>query len=136
MSAGAATGRARWASIRQGTRSAPRVVRLTAVHGSWPRTAPPVPGAQVRIKRIGTDHVARFVSFLCSPAAQRISGQLFGVRGREVFLFSQPRPISRLAKSDGDWTPEALADAVGREFAPKFTALTTDLEEFNTDPLV
>jgi hypothetical protein len=86
--------------------------------------------------RVGADHVARFVSFLCAPAAQTISGQLFGVRGREVFLFSQPRPIARLAKSDGDWTPEALAEAVACDLAPKFTALTTDLEEFNTEPLV
>ncbi|MBI3452292.1 MAG: hypothetical protein HY057_05560 [Rhodospirillales bacterium] len=58
------------------------------------------------------------------------------MRGREVFLFSQPRPIARLVKTDGDWTPAALAAAVDRDFADKFTPLSTDLEAFNTDPVV
>jgi hypothetical protein len=86
--------------------------------------------------KVPAKHVATFASFLCTPAAQKISGQLFGVRGREVFLFSQPRPIARLAKSDEDWTPDALAGAVAAEMAAKFTELSTDLEAFNTEPVV
>ena len=91
---------------------------------------------KARAMKVPAAHVARFVAFLCAPAAQKISGQLFGVRGREVFLFSQPRPVARLARSDGDWTAENLAPAVEREFAPKFTELATDLEAFNTEPVV
>jgi NAD(P)-dependent dehydrogenase (short-subunit alcohol dehydrogenase family) len=91
---------------------------------------------KARAMKVPAAHVARFVAFLCAPAAQKISGQLFGVRGREVFLFSQPRPVARLARSDGDWTAETLAPAIEREFAPKFTELATDLEAFNTEPVV
>ena len=80
--------------------------------------------------------MAAFVAYLCSPAAQGVSGQLFGVRGREVFLFSQPRPVARIARSDADWTRAALADAVEREFKGRLTELSTDLEAFNTDPVV
>jgi NAD(P)-dependent dehydrogenase (short-subunit alcohol dehydrogenase family) len=91
---------------------------------------------KARAMKVPAKHVAIFASFLCTPAAQKISGQLFGVRGREVFLFSQPRPIAKLAKSDQDWTPDALAAAVNGELAAKFTELATDLEAFNTEPVV
>jgi NAD(P)-dependent dehydrogenase (short-subunit alcohol dehydrogenase family) len=91
---------------------------------------------KARAMKVPAKHVAIFASFLCTPAAQKISGQLFGVRGREVFLFSQPRPIAKLAKADGDWTPDALSAAVDKELAPKFTELSTDLEAFNTEPVV
>jgi NAD(P)-dependent dehydrogenase (short-subunit alcohol dehydrogenase family) len=91
---------------------------------------------KARAMTVPAAHVATFAAFLCGPAAQKISGQLFGVRGREVFLFSQPRPVARMAKADGDWTPESLAGAVERELAAKFTELSTDLEAFNTEPVV
>jgi NAD(P)-dependent dehydrogenase (short-subunit alcohol dehydrogenase family) len=91
---------------------------------------------KARAMKVPAKHVAAFAGFLCTPAAQKISGQLFGVRGREVFLFSQPRPVAQIAKTDGDWTPEALAGAVERDFAAKFTELSTDLEAFNTEPVV
>ncbi|HEX9647950.1 MAG TPA: SDR family oxidoreductase [Alphaproteobacteria bacterium] len=89
-----------------------------------------------RALRVAPDHVARFVAFLCSARAAGITGQLFAVRGREVFLFAQPRPVARIARHDEDWTVDALADAVGRELAPRFTDLSTDLEAFNTEPVV
>jgi NAD(P)-dependent dehydrogenase (short-subunit alcohol dehydrogenase family) len=91
---------------------------------------------KARAMKVPAAHVATFAAFLCSAAAQKISGQVFGVRGREVFLFSQPRPVARMAKADGDWTPASLAGAVERELAPRFTELSTDLEAFNTEPVV
>ena len=39
-----------------------------------------------------------------------VSGQIFGVRGNEVYLYNQPRPIRIMARTDG-WTPEKLAGA-------------------------
>ncbi len=75
--------------------------------------------------------MADLVAWLCSSAAQQVTGQLFGVRGREIFLFSQPRPVARLVMDDGD-----LGAAIQRELAPKFVNLSTDLEAFNTDPVV
>lgn len=73
-------------------------------------------------------HVARVVRFLASDAAARVSGQLFGVRGRELFIFSQPRPAHRvLLTGEGlDWKP----------LEPHFTDLITDLEAFSTDPIL
>jgi len=89
-----------------------------------------------RAMRVSPDHVARFVAYLCTSGAQEVTGQLFAVRGREVFLFDQPRPAARIVREDEDWAPEALGEAVARDLAPHFTDLTTDLEAFNTEPLV
>jgi NAD(P)-dependent dehydrogenase (short-subunit alcohol dehydrogenase family) len=85
-----------------------------------------------RALRIGAHHVANLVTALCTPAAKGITGQLLGVRGREVFLFGQPRPIAKLEVGK----PDALADDLVARLAGQFTDLTTDLEAFNTEPLV
>ncbi len=76
--------------------------------------------------------VAAFVAYLCSPAARDISGQLFAVRGREVFLMSQPRPVARFVAERG----HDLDAPVRQTLAPQFTKLETDLEAFATDPIV
>ena len=91
---------------------------------------------KARAMKVAPRHVANLVAFLCSPAAQNISGQIFGVRGREVFLFQQPRPVAKIVNQSGDWTPEDLAGTIEREFQPKFTELSTDLEAFNSEPIV
>jgi NAD(P)-dependent dehydrogenase (short-subunit alcohol dehydrogenase family) len=98
----------------------------------------PANDAQAEYKRhgltISPDHVGRFAAFLATDAAQTITGQLFGVRGREVFLFSQPRPLAR-ATTSGESLGE-LAQIVGRDFAAQFTPLETDLEAFSSAPIV
>jgi len=85
-----------------------------------------------RALRIGAHHVANLVTALCSPAARSITGQLLGVRGREVFLFGQPRPVAKLEAGK----PETLAGELTAKLGTRFTDLTTDLEAFNTEPLV
>jgi len=85
-----------------------------------------------RALKIGAHHVANLVTALCTPAAKGITGQLLGVRGREVFLFGQPRPVGKL---DVD-KPETLAQDLTAKLGQKFTDMTTDLEAFNTEPLV
>jgi hypothetical protein len=57
-----------------------------------------------------------------------VTGQLFGVRGREVFVFSQPRPAQRMLQTDQGFDLKALE--------PHFTALVTDLEAFSGDPVL
>jgi hypothetical protein len=55
-----------------------------------------------------------------------------GVRGKEVFLFSQPRPVARLVSPGA----EGLSAAIATQLAPHYAKLTTDLEEFSSDPIV
>lgn len=85
-----------------------------------------------RALKIGAHHVANVVTALCSPAGKAITGQLLGVRGREVFLFGQPRPVATMEAD----APATLAHDMIANLGSKFTDLTTDLEAFNTEPLV
>lgn len=89
-----------------------------------------------RALKLSPDHVATVVAWLCQPGSQHITGQLFGVRGREVFLFSQPRPVATLSRDDADWDVASLEQAAAADFESLYTDLKTDLETFNTDPKV
>jgi len=85
--------------------------------------------------RVPATYVARLVAFLASPAAGAISGQLFGVRGREVFIFSQPRPVSRLLQPAGGYDLDGFAAGI-RALEPYYADLITDLEAFSGDPVL
>jgi len=91
---------------------------------------------KARAMKVSPHHVANLVLYLCSDKAADVTGQIFGVRGREVYLFSQPRPVETITSTDGDWNVDSLADAVDGQLRGKFTDLATDLESFNTDPVV
>lgn len=86
--------------------------------------------------KVPADPVARFVGYLCAPAAHSVTGQFFGVRGREVFVFRQPRPAARAVAAPGGWDDDALARAVASGLRPHFAPLETDLEVFDTDPVL
>ena len=89
-----------------------------------------------RALRIPAHYVARLATFLGSNIHE-LTGQLFGVRGRELLLFSQPRPVARMLMSAGsDWDEEALARTINGELGSGLTDLATDLEFFNTEPIV
>ncbi|MGE0254708.1 MAG: SDR family NAD(P)-dependent oxidoreductase [Alphaproteobacteria bacterium] len=83
-----------------------------------------------RALKIGAEHVGNLVGWLAGPDAGDVTGQVFGVRGREVFLFSQPRPARQAVHADAGW------DAVRRALEPGFVPLETDLEAFNTEPVL
>lgn len=86
--------------------------------------------------RIPAAYVARLIAFLASPA-NGFTGQILGVRGREVFLFSQARPIARVVSDTLDRQDAlALGGVLEAEFTDRLTDLATDLELFNTEPLV
>ncbi len=53
------------------------------------------------------DQVAQTAVALAAPGASEVNGQIFAVRGNEVMLFSQPRPVRTMARLEG-WTPETL----------------------------
>jgi NAD(P)-dependent dehydrogenase (short-subunit alcohol dehydrogenase family) len=53
--------------------------------------------------------IAPVATFLASDRARHITGQVIGVRGSEVTVFSHPAPL-RTASTPGAWTPEQLAD--------------------------
>ena len=44
------------------------------------------------------DQVAQLAVALCADGAKDTTGQIFAVRGNEVFLFNQPRPVRAMAR--------------------------------------
>jgi len=83
-----------------------------------------------RAMKVPARAVAELVGWLAGPDSAPVSGQLFGVRGREVFLFSQPRPVARLLSPGAD----GLGAAIAKELAPHYLPLGSDLEAFSSEP--
>jgi NAD(P)-dependent dehydrogenase (short-subunit alcohol dehydrogenase family) len=88
-----------------------------------------------KIKKMGPEHIAPVAVFLASEAAKEISGQVLGVRGKEIMLFSQMRPI-RSIHHDSGWTPERLAEMFPGTLRHHLVPLETSGQYFNYDPLV
>jgi NAD(P)-dependent dehydrogenase (short-subunit alcohol dehydrogenase family) len=88
-----------------------------------------------KIKKMGPEHIAPVAVFLASDAAKEISGQVFGVRGKEVMLFGHMRPL-RSIHHDLGWTPERLAEMFPGTLKHHLAPLDTSGQFFNYDPLV
>jgi NAD(P)-dependent dehydrogenase (short-subunit alcohol dehydrogenase family) len=108
---------------------------------AWSRliaTIPPKDEAErlrlERLKTMSADKIAPMVAFLLSDAANGISGQIFSVRKNEILLFSPPRPIRSMQKSEG-WTPETIASELAPAFAPSFSKLARTVDLFPYDPI-
>jgi NAD(P)-dependent dehydrogenase (short-subunit alcohol dehydrogenase family) len=77
--------------------------------------------------RASPTSVAAVVAYLCSEAAAVLTGQTFGVRGQEVFVFPPPRPAGVIVAA-GSLSPDVMDEAVQRwEAAGLLTPLETDL---------
>src|SRR5262249_4301754 len=61
--------------------------------------------------------IAPVVAFLASDRAAHITGQVVGVRGDEVTLFSHPTPLRTLT-GNGGWAAAALAGVWDRSLGP------------------
>jgi NAD(P)-dependent dehydrogenase (short-subunit alcohol dehydrogenase family) len=97
------------------------------------RPANPVQAAyKERALKVPARAVADFVLWLAGPEAGGVTGQLFAVRGKEIFLFAQPRPAASLVSPGAG----GLGKAIGAALAPHYTALETDLEAFASEPIV
>jgi NAD(P)-dependent dehydrogenase (short-subunit alcohol dehydrogenase family) len=87
-----------------------------------------------RMQQMTPEKIAPLTVYLGSDAAVGISGQIFGVRNNEIFLFSQPRPVRTLHRSDG-WTPEKLEAQLKQAFGASFTPLERSSDVFAWDPV-
>ena len=65
---------------------------------------------------LSVGHVAPFVVFLASPAAEEVNGQAFVVHGGAVALLAPPRIVEQFDAPGAFWTPDELAATVGAHF--------------------
>jgi hypothetical protein len=88
-----------------------------------------------KIKKMGPQHIAPVAVFLASDAAKEVTGQVFGVRGKEIMLFGHMRPVMRVHHDLG-WTPERIAELFPGTLRHHLAPLDTSGQYFNYDPLV
>jgi NAD(P)-dependent dehydrogenase (short-subunit alcohol dehydrogenase family) len=88
-----------------------------------------------KIKKLSPAHIAPVAAFLASDAAKDVTGQVFGVRGKEIMLFGHERPIMRVHDDNG-WTVERLVEMFPGTLQHHLVPLVTSGQYFNYDPLV
>ena len=107
---------------------------------AWTRMVATIPATPENAKRLEVNQrlkpekIAPFVVALASDSGAKTSGQIFGVRNNEIYLFSQPRPIRTAHTSDG-WTAETIAERVLTAFQPSYYALDRSSDVFSWDPV-
>src|SRR5215468_7117022 len=120
-------GQANYAAVKMGVVGLSRIIAMEGAAKNvrsniiapfaWTRMIASIPvkdeASAARVERIKAnmraDQVAQLAVALCADGARDTTGQIFAVRGNEVFLFNQPRPIRTLGRLDG-WTPQTLID--------------------------
>lgn len=108
---------------------------------AWTRMIATIPvkdeASAARVERMKNgmraDQVAQVAVALAAPASDT-SGQIFAVRGNEVVLFNQPRPVKSVARLEG-WTPESLIEQAFPSMKAAYTDLGATAAVFPYDPI-
>ena len=145
-------GQANYAAAKMGIAGLSRIIAMEGERKNvrsnviapfaWTRMIASIPvkdeaGAE-RVERIKNsmraDQVAQLAVALCADKAKHVSGQIFIVRGNEVILCDQPRPVKSIARMEG-WTPDSLIDNAFPAMQGAFTDLGASASVFPYDPV-
>lgn len=107
---------------------------FTRMVDTIPVTTPEGEARMAVNRRMEAAKIAPFTCALLTDAASDVTGQIFGVRNNEIYLFSQPRPI-RSAHAGGDgWTVASCIERAIPMMRPSFFALDRSKDVFSWDP--
>ncbi len=145
-------GQANYAAAKMGIAGLSRIVAMEGARKNvrsnviapfaWTRMIASIPvkdeaGAE-RVERMKNgmraDQVAQVAITLCADGAKHVNGQIFSVRGNEVVLFSQPRPVKSVSRLEG-WTPETLIEHGFGAMEGSFTDLGATTSVFPYPPV-
>ena len=109
---------------------------------AWTRMIASIPvkdeASAARVERIKknmrADQVAQMAIALCADGAKDTTGQVFAVRGNEVFLFNQPRPTRGMARLEG-WSPESIISHALPALKANYTDVGASASVFPWDPV-
>jgi len=117
-------GQANYAAAKMGIAGLSRIIAMEGERNNvrsniiapfaWTRMIATIPitdeASKQRVERMQNamraDQVAQTAVALAAPECTT-TGQIFAVRGNEIFLFSQPRPVKAMTRIEG-WTPETI----------------------------
>ena len=144
-------GQANYAAAKLGVMGLSRIVAMEGAAKNvrsniiapfaWTRMIATIPvkdeASAARVERMKNgmraDQVAQLAVALAAPAAAT-SGQIFAVRGNEVVLFNQPRPVRSVARIEG-WTPETLIEQALPSMKASYTDVGATASVFPYDPI-
>jgi NAD(P)-dependent dehydrogenase (short-subunit alcohol dehydrogenase family) len=145
-------GQANYAAAKMGIVGLSRIVAMEGARNNvrsnviapfaWTRMIESIPVKdEASAQRVGrmkaamrADQVAQLAAALCADSASHVSSQIFGVRGNEIVLFDQPRPIRSMADLTG-WNPRKILDTCLPAMAPDFFKLDASADVFPYDPV-
>jgi len=87
-----------------------------------------------KLKTMSAAKVAPLVVFLASDLSNDVNNQILSVRKNEIFLFSKPRPIRSMHRSEG-WTPESIASDLVPAFKSDFYGMDRSPTLIDWDPI-
>ncbi len=102
--------------------------------GTIPVNTPEEEERVERIKQMTPAKIAPMAVFLASDAAEDVTGQIFGVRMNEIYLFAQHRPVRAVHRAEG-WTPELIAEHAIPTVKGNFMPLDRSGDVFSWDPI-
>ena len=85
--------------------------------------------------KVEAKYIGDLTAFLASNQGKKYSGQIFGVRAKEVFLFNQARPIYNFIRKNDDYIKD-MEEGFKNNFDSNLTTLETDLDAFSTEPVI
>lgn len=145
-------GQANYAAAKLGVMGLSRIIAMEGAIKSvrsniiapfaWTRMIATIPvkdeASAARVDRMKNgmraDQVAQLAVALASPEAKAVSGQVFSVRGNEIVLFDQPRPVRSVSRMEG-WTPVSILEQAMPSMGARFTDLGATGSVFPYDPV-
>ena len=85
--------------------------------------------------KVEAKYIGDLTAFLASNQGKKYSGQIFGVRAKEVFLFNQSRPMYNFIRKSNESNKD-LEEGFKNYFDKNLTAIETDLEAFSSEPVI
>lgn len=145
-------GQANYAAAKLGVMGLSRIIAMEGLQKNvrsniiapfaWTRMIASIPvkdeASAARVERMKrgmrADQVAQLAIALCADGAKETTGQIFAVRGNEVFLFNQPRPVRAMARLEG-WTPQSLIEHALPAMKASYTDVGASASVFPYDPV-